>query len=218
MIYGDNPQKINEREDKLGLKSYSYAPQITAVMQSGNLYVYCGSSPIKYSDKTGETGSLALQWASGTWWLIGIDGPVPAGDALYVIGIGLLSLIDALLLIGVTDDAISQTEASAVLGTKNQDIKELKRAALIEDAVAAAPGAPDPNDGNHKRNLKQIDGNKQANKISQKLGYKNAEVLKREFVGSSGALFNMARDTKTGEIILVLISDSSVQVATGLFI
>ena len=23
-IYGDNPQKINEREDKLGLKSYSY--------------------------------------------------------------------------------------------------------------------------------------------------------------------------------------------------
>ena len=53
-IYGDNPQKINEREDKLGLKSYSYAPQITAVMQSGNLYVYGVNNPIYYIDETGE--------------------------------------------------------------------------------------------------------------------------------------------------------------------
>ena len=52
-IYGDNPQKINEREDKLGLKSYSYAPQITAVMQSGNLYVYGVNSPIAYVDPDG---------------------------------------------------------------------------------------------------------------------------------------------------------------------
>ena len=53
-IYGDNPQKINEREDKLGLKSYSYAPQITAVMQSGNLYVYGVGNPVYYVDETGE--------------------------------------------------------------------------------------------------------------------------------------------------------------------
>jgi len=53
MIYGDNPQKINEREDRLGLKSYSYAPQISAIMQSGNLYVYCVNSPVAYSDNSG---------------------------------------------------------------------------------------------------------------------------------------------------------------------
>ena len=53
-IYGDNPQKINEREDKLGLKSYSYAPQITAVMQSGNLYVYGVSNPTVYMDRDGR--------------------------------------------------------------------------------------------------------------------------------------------------------------------
>ena len=53
-IYGDNPQKINEREDKLGLKTYSYAPQITAVMQSGNLYVYCISNPIIFLDSSGQ--------------------------------------------------------------------------------------------------------------------------------------------------------------------
>ena len=58
-IYGDNPQKINEREDKLGLKSYSYAPQITAVMQSGNLYVYCISNPVAYVDPVGTLAFLA---------------------------------------------------------------------------------------------------------------------------------------------------------------
>ena len=58
-IYGDNPQKINEREDKLGLKSYSYAPQITAVMQSGNLYVYGISNPVAYVDPVGTLAFLA---------------------------------------------------------------------------------------------------------------------------------------------------------------
>ena len=58
-IYGDNPQKINEREDKLGLKSYSYAPQITAIMQSGNLYVYCISNPVAYVDPVGTLAFLA---------------------------------------------------------------------------------------------------------------------------------------------------------------
>ena len=53
-IYGDNPQKINERGDKLGLKSYSYAPQITAVMQSGNLYVYGVGNPVTYMDPSGH--------------------------------------------------------------------------------------------------------------------------------------------------------------------
>ena len=53
-IYGDNPQKINEREDKLGLKTYSYAPQITAIVQSGNLYVYGVSNPVAYVDQDGQ--------------------------------------------------------------------------------------------------------------------------------------------------------------------
>ena len=54
MIYGDNPQKINLREDKLGLKYYSYAPQIAAIAQSGNLYIYCGSNPIYLADTQGD--------------------------------------------------------------------------------------------------------------------------------------------------------------------
>ena len=60
MIYGDNPQKINEQEDKLGLKSYSYAPQITAIMQAGNLYVYGVNNPVVYSDPTGQLAFLVV--------------------------------------------------------------------------------------------------------------------------------------------------------------
>ena len=52
-LYGDEPQKINERTDKLGLKTYAYAPDITAVMQSGNLYAYCAGNPVMYGDRTG---------------------------------------------------------------------------------------------------------------------------------------------------------------------
>ena len=55
MIYGDNPQKINEREDALGLKHYSYAPQISAIVQSGNLYVYGVNNPVLYADPTGNS-------------------------------------------------------------------------------------------------------------------------------------------------------------------
>ena len=77
-IYGDNPQKINEREDKLGLKSYSYAPQITAVMQSGNLYVYGIGNPVLYQD---PNGSIAIT----TLILIGsiAAGLIAAGITAY---------------------------------------------------------------------------------------------------------------------------------------
>ena len=54
MIYGDNPQKIHEREDALGLKTYSYAPQILSILQAGNLYVYGVNNPVRFVDPTGN--------------------------------------------------------------------------------------------------------------------------------------------------------------------
>ena len=92
-IYGDNPQKINEREDKLGLKSYSYAPQITAVMQSGNLYVYCGNSPINYTDPNGREwyhwliGGLIVAAATAAV-IITAGGAIPALYAVSAVACG----------------------------------------------------------------------------------------------------------------------------------
>ena len=54
MIYGDNPVKINEHQDPLGLTIYTYAPDINAITQSTNLYVYCGNNPVMYIDQDGE--------------------------------------------------------------------------------------------------------------------------------------------------------------------
>lgn len=93
-IYGDNPQKINEREDKLGLKSYSYAPQITAVMQSGNLYVYGVSNPIYYADKDGNISILAK----------------------VAIGAG-INLVTTLVAAGVTGQKLSLLDVTAAILT-----------------------------------------------------------------------------------------------------
>jgi len=54
MIYGDNPQKINERQDALGLKTYTCVPQLAAVMQAGNQYVYGVNNPNEFADPSGE--------------------------------------------------------------------------------------------------------------------------------------------------------------------
>ena len=42
MIYGDNPDKDNP------------VPSMDAIMQSSNLYVYCGNNPVNRWDANGE--------------------------------------------------------------------------------------------------------------------------------------------------------------------
>ena len=64
MIYGDEPVKWNERKedtyDPLGLNTYTYKPDIAAIMQSGNLYAYCMNNPIMYRDESGEIVVTAI--------------------------------------------------------------------------------------------------------------------------------------------------------------
>ena len=59
--------------------------------------------------------------------------------------------------------------------------------------------------------------NKEANKVAKEFGYDGAEQFKEDFVFKDGAKFNMMIDTETGEVVLVSIKDSSIQVHTGLF-
>ena len=74
MIYGDNPHKINEREDGLGLTMYTHVPQITAVMQSGNRYVYAINNPMTYVDPSGQIILIDdLAFAAGVVVIAGIS-------------------------------------------------------------------------------------------------------------------------------------------------
>ena len=58
MIYGDEPVKWNEREansnDRLGLKAYTYLPDMAVIRQNGNLYIYALCNPVGYIDWNGE--------------------------------------------------------------------------------------------------------------------------------------------------------------------
>ena len=58
MIYGNNPVRWNERtlnmRDPSGLTMYTFKPDVTAVMQSGNLYAYCINNPVMWQDPSGE--------------------------------------------------------------------------------------------------------------------------------------------------------------------
>ena len=101
MIYGDNPNKINEREDALGLKAYTYTPSIGSIMQSGNLYVYCINDPISFVDDTGcalrwpgeihnaVVNDIASQYKGTVFkevWLIGENGKLGRADIVSTSG------------------------------------------------------------------------------------------------------------------------------------
>ena len=68
MVYGDEPLKLNE---------YTYAPDISAIMQSGNRYVYVINNPVLYVDKDGDIIVLAI--VAGAI----IGGIINAGTNVY---------------------------------------------------------------------------------------------------------------------------------------
>ena len=86
MIYGNNPVKWNEREpdekDPTGLNTYTYKPDIHAIMQSGNLYGYCMNNPLMYVDSNGN-------------WVVAVVGGVSITLGMAVAaGVGLTLLAD----------------------------------------------------------------------------------------------------------------------------
>ena len=97
-------------------------------------------------------------------------------------------------------------------------VKLAEKAAVLEEKATNVSGKAVENavTKTAKLSLKTLKNNKEANSLAQKLGYKGAEELKKDFVGRAGAKFNIKYDSKTGEIILESIKDSTVKVRTGL--
>jgi len=61
MIFGDDPRIMNEREDHWGRRFYTTAPDPWAIIQAGNLYLYCGSNPIMFVDPSGLAWKIVLK-------------------------------------------------------------------------------------------------------------------------------------------------------------
>ena len=141
MIYGDNPNKINEREDALGLKTYTYAPSINSIMQSGNLYVYCGNSPISKIDPTGNT-SYAVAWTTSMWWLCAADTVLPFGDILYLVGIGCASVADIISTLGVDNIVMFVSESPNVANNIAENVEKYHEVSSNGGGSSPSPGDP----------------------------------------------------------------------------
>ena len=69
MVYGDDP---------FSLSKSAYVPDINAIRQSTNLYVYCGNNPVIYIDQNGEIFMLATGAAGA------VIGGVSGGIYSYI--------------------------------------------------------------------------------------------------------------------------------------
>ena len=59
-----------------------------------NLYAYCENNPVNYWDPTGQRLEAALGgWMSSMWWLNGVDGPLPIGDAVFWTVVGIMGAV-----------------------------------------------------------------------------------------------------------------------------
>ena len=71
-----------------------------------NLYAYCEKNPVKYWDPTGQRLEAALGgWMSSMWWLNGVDGPLPIGDAVFwsVTAILGIAVVGEIIYVAATD-------------------------------------------------------------------------------------------------------------------
>ncbi len=58
------------------------------------MFAYCLNNPVNMVDSTGKSAVGVLGWwASTTWWLCGIDGPLPIGDIVYGIGFVIIGTV-----------------------------------------------------------------------------------------------------------------------------
>ncbi|MPM37340.1 hypothetical protein SDC9_83950 [bioreactor metagenome] len=156
MIYGDYPVKNSNYQDPLELNTYTYVPDITAIMQSGNLYIYCMENPIMYIDSEGEVAwfivmaigagvgalvsggfQVARNFTNGKNWSDGLGKAMLSGavsGAIATISIPSIGALGSAIITG----AVGTLAGRAIVG----DIKSIDDVvnALVVGAGAGALG------------------------------------------------------------------------------
>ena len=128
MIYGDNPLKLN---------SYTYMPSVAAMKQSGNLYAYCVSNPVKYKDPTGMNagilespsfGDLISESAKLLPWVAGI-----AGTVATTIAAAPTALIAAVGVAGLVGSVANQIALADTVYSQIRDIVDIQTALGLKE-------------------------------------------------------------------------------------
>ncbi|MCH1939864.1 RHS repeat domain-containing protein [Holdemania massiliensis] len=202
--------------------SFGTLPVLAGILGHTAVAGYAGATvysiyEYNYVDK--EKGAQDLTKVAlstvGSLGVLGSTGNINAGGtpSIGIQGDGSAALSGGKL-IGYTlslDAAVASDPAvSAALG--------ITQATITNGEVSFGEQSKDQKPNNDiTSSLKKVKNNKEANKVANEFGYEGAEELKQDYVFKDGAKFNMMIDTETGEIVLVSIKDSKIQVRTGLF-
>jgi len=140
MLYGDEPVK---------LAGNIYAPNNSAVRQSMNLYAYCGSNPVLYTDRGGDAYELAASWSASMWWLCFVDLGFPFGDAIYGIGTLACSVVGIVNTIGVDKIAHLISNTGDVFGYAAKPAENAANGAgnKLSDWASGGGSSPQPPKG-----------------------------------------------------------------------
>ena len=63
-------------------------------LMSYNMFAYCLDNSVNYSDNAGSSAEAVEEWGIAMSWLPVVDGPIPFGDIVYVIVLGVLAALD----------------------------------------------------------------------------------------------------------------------------
>ena len=193
MIYGDNPQKINEREDKLGLKTYTNVPQITAVAQAGNLYVYGINNPVLFVDSNGHIAFMAITTLVGIL-LGGIGGAIQSyikyGEIHWenvAIGAGIGGIL------GLGGGALASYFATGSVTASTSMVFAYLKALVKGGAAASLWGVARDGVNQGIRHFFEYAATypKRIPQIAEKLGCKPFEISKEGFQAFTNALLNV---------------------------
>ena len=147
------------------LKSRYYDPQICRFINADsyastgqgfagcNMFAYCNNNPVNGADPSGME-SLTGVWAGGMSWLPLIDGPIPVGDIIYLVGLGCCGITDYVNYVGADNIAF------ALANYPNQIYD------CINSFGGSSPANPPPNgpdfreftSRNYRYNLQQYTG------------------------------------------------------------
>jgi len=202
MIYGDSPVKWNEREpdakDPLGLNDYTYKPDIYAIMQSGNLYVYCGDNPILWGDSSGEFWHIIIGAVIGATFSTAISvatqlataDQVKLSTTLIAAGAGAVSgglaasgvgIVGQIFLNGTIGAATNVTQQLFNNGGSFDNLSGWSIAASVGvGMLAGALGGKGADYNNHLSSL----SNQLTNRIGNAFAYKTGDALTKELTNA----------------------------------